>query len=615
MSRFGNGSRHLNSREGVRRRRLLKLLAALPASLALAAAARQSEPSPAMAIGDAQTDNGLSAHGYGQSSTREREQAQPNLLLITVDSLRADHIGAYGYRHGSTPNLDRLAAEGVLVNSAYSVMPSTNPAHAALLTGTHPARNGVFVHMVERLAADVPTLAEVLVESGYATAGIFSWHSLEPRFSGLERGFEVYRGAVVDREAYEEQQHSSMIPVDERLDRLTYDLSNLDEEVALSEYAEDLLEGKADITTDAALRWLERERQPDRPFFLWVHYFDPHYPYTAPPHDGPNAALLTQIKAAGGDSLHRPEQAVGDLVEAFALGHGQGGSCEMCPTGDMATVRRIIAEVRPNFHPDEVAHLRWLYDREIAFVDQQVGRLLGALSERGPERETAVVVTADHGESFGQHGLWLHGSGLYSDEIRIPLLMHYPDHLPRGRTIAGPASLVDIMPTLLELANLPIPDSVQGANLLPLLSGAEPDGQRRAFSVASEPAVSIATRNWRLIHHLLDDRVELYSVDADPGELENLAPPPPSAHADGLAEEAANEADNAEEPLPIASLAADVIDHLQPPLSGDSQHGPDAFAYAPVVDELLAELRAWQATAVASSARLSVQQFTRQGAE
>src|SRR5919197_1548478 len=397
-------NRLLTARDGRTRHRLLKSLAAVPLGLALGS-------SPALG----------GARKAGAAGKARRSPEHPNVLLITIDSLRADHLGAYGYAEAIAPNLDRFAAEGLRVDAAYTAMPSTNPAHAALLSGTYPARNGVYVHLVDTLDPELPTLAGALKAGGYGTAGIFSWHSFEPPFSGLQRGFDHYRGVAVDLEAYLEQQDEPTIPPEKRLDRLVYDTSSLDE------------------------------------------------------------------------------------------------GCDDCLDGGEATIRRIIAEWQPDFSPLQVAHLRALYDREIAFTDEQLGRLLAGLRERKLEADTAVIITSDHGESFNEHDLWLHGGGLYRNEMRVPLLIRYPDHLPAGQVLGGPVGLVDVMPTLLELAHLPIPKSVQGTSLLPLLTGVEPDGQRRAFAVAGDPVVSIATREWHLIYRPTDEYVELYRPGTDRG--------------------------------------------------------------------------------------------------
>jgi arylsulfatase A-like enzyme len=229
----------------------------------------------------------------------------------------------------------------------------------------------------------------------------------------------------------------------------------------------------------------------------------------------------------------------------------------------LPTIRRIIAEWNPAFSPSQVAHLRALYDREIAFTDQQIGRLMAGLRARELDASTAVVVTADHGESFGEHDRWLHGGGLYRNELRVPLLLRYPGRLPAGRVLDGPASLVDVMPTLLQLADVSIPKSVQGASLLPVLAGEEPDGQRRAFAVGSEPALSIATRGWQLIYHPADERVEVYRLATDPQQTDNLA------------------------------RSSEVVQDLE-----EAEHAKPAElddAYEQVGDELFRELRSWQA--------------------
>jgi arylsulfatase A-like enzyme len=196
----------------------------------------------------------------------------------------------------------------------------------------------------------------------------------------------------------------------------------------------------------------------------------------------------------------------------------------------MPTIRRIIAEWHPDFSPRQTAHLRALYDREVAFTDEQIGRLLAGLKQRRLDTGTAIMLIADHGESFGEHELWLHGGGLYRNEVRVPLLLHYPGHLPAGRVLGGPVSAVDIMPTLLDLADAPIPATVQGASLLPLISGGERAGRRRAFAVAGDYASTVITRDWHLIYHPETDEaaeyVELYRPGSDPAELANLAAGP-----------------------------------------------------------------------------------------
>src|SRR5438067_10100768 len=215
-------SRYLTPRDGRTRRRLLRSLAAVPLGLTLA-----SQP-------------GLGAAPLARAAEKTgRGPEHPNLLLITIDSLRADRLGLYGYAEARTPNLDRFAAEGVRVDAAYTVMPSTNPAHAALLTGTYPARNGVYVHLVDTLDPELPTLAGALQAGGYGTAGIFSWHSFEPPFSGLPRGFDHYRGVAVDLEAYLEQQDEPTLPPEKRPDRLVHDTSSRGDALAPSEHIED----------------------------------------------------------------------------------------------------------------------------------------------------------------------------------------------------------------------------------------------------------------------------------------------------------------------------------------------------------------------------------------
>ena len=172
----------------------------------------------------------------------------PNILLITVDTLRPDAIGAYGNRRVQTPNMDRLAREGALFSSAYTAFSQTNPSHASIFTGAYAATHGLRHHLGSLIKPSVPTLAQVLRDSSYNTAGIFSWSSLEGPASGLDRSFETYKGIYVEVKGQTDVHRG--------------------------------IDGRADVTTDAVLTYLSKEAKP--PLFLWVHYQDPHFPYMPP---------------------------------------------------------------------------------------------------------------------------------------------------------------------------------------------------------------------------------------------------------------------------------------------------------------------------------------------
>jgi arylsulfatase A-like enzyme len=294
---------------------------------------------------------------------------QFNVLLVTLDTTRADRLGCYGYTDAHTPALDSLAAQGVLFERAFTPAPVTLPAHASLLTGLVPPVHGVRDNGIYRLRDEAVTLAELLGDAGMVTAATVAAYVLASRF-GLAQGFSHY---------------------DERL------------KGQLGKPAAFYVERPAEEVTDAALGWLEK-RNDKKNFFLWVHYFDPHSPYVPP---------------ARFDSL--------------------------CPG-------------RP-------------YDGEIAYMDSQLGRLLGALRSDGQYENTLVVVVGDHGEALGEHGEPTHGIFLYNSTVRVPLIVKFPAGEHAGGRVDANVSLVDIFPTVLERAGLSVPSGIQGRSLLPLLGG------------------------------------------------------------------------------------------------------------------------------------------------
>src|SRR5262245_50119282 len=284
-----------------------------------------------------------------------------SVLLVTFDTTRADALGAYGCTPSVTPNLDRLASEGVVFEQAYTVAPLTVPAHASLLTGLVPPRHGVRDNGRSALPASADTLAEVLRARGFETAAFVSALVLDRGF-GLDQGFERYdQPPLVER-----------VKGDEKVER------------------------SARETTLAATRWLA-ERERGQPFFLWVHLYDAHNPYVPPPDD---------LARAGGDA----------------------------------------------------------YRGEIAAVDDAVGVLLDALHARGLDSEPLIVLTADHGESLGEHGERIHGALCYEAAVRVPLVFRFPGAPP----MPGPvrlASLVDLFPTTLARLGVPIPAGLDGIDL------------------------------------------------------------------------------------------------------------------------------------------------------
>jgi arylsulfatase A-like enzyme len=289
-----------------------------------------------------------------------------NVLLITVDTLRADHLSCYGYPWKTSPYIDRLASEGTRFDRAYTVIPLTGPAHLSLFSGRYPQEHGARRNgeaMVSERA--IPALPQILRVNGYSTAGFISGWPLNGRLTHINDWFDHY---------------------DEDLPR-RYQLFNS------SRWAEDV--------TPRAIQWLEKSRPKDRPFFLWVHYFDPHSPY--------------------------------EFREHFADLESNGSSSPSS-ISDEAMKERIRN-----------------YDTEVAYTDWYIGKLLAAIDHLNLRDSTVVVLTADHGESLGEHNYVGHGRQLYENIIRIPLIVRVPGTIQSRKVVSSPVSLVDVAPTVLDL--------------------------------------------------------------------------------------------------------------------------------------------------------------------
>jgi arylsulfatase A-like enzyme len=313
---------------------------------------------------------------------------RPDLVLVVIDTLRADHLGSYGYARGQTPRLDGFAAAGTRFASAHAPTSWTLPSVASILTGRYPIEHGV-----ERVVASLNdkhvTVAEVLHDAGYETAAFSANVALVIEASGFAQGFDVFRVLEVAADGPDDTD-----PV------LVRDGTERSAQAA-----------RADLVTDQALAWLGSRSHPERPYFLYVHYFDPHVSYSPPPEYAARFGV-------------RPDD---------PLWHGQG---------------LMMLAGKPPPAP-ELQTLMGLYDAEIAFTDTHVGRLIdGIESARGG---ATVIVTSDHGEEFDDHGGLQHGRTLFEEMLHVPLLA-VGSGISKGRVVDTPVSLVSIAPTLAELA-------------------------------------------------------------------------------------------------------------------------------------------------------------------
>ena len=384
------------------------------------------------------------------------------VILITCDTLRADRLGTYGYGRGTSPRLDALAEGAAVFEEAYATAPMTQPSVSSLMTGRLPEHVGVIGGNLRRIPSEVETLAERLRSEGIATAAIVSNWVLRraPKPAGdvgVQQGFEHFDDRMESRE----------------LNRAAF-------------------ERRAPDTTDAALAWLE-SADASEPFFLWVHYQDPHGPY-APP-----AGLARKFATDAGDE---PELTLGDSV----LGRGQLPSYQVL--GD---------ERRPSVYRD-------LYDAEIRAFDRALGRLLGALRERGLLEDALVILTADHGESLGEHDYWFcHGENLHREVVRVPLIVRPPSgsSAPRGR-VAQVATLVDVWPTVLEAFGLD-PGPTLGRSLLAPLPEGRLVGQSLLPRGKRAKWWAIGDGRWRVVWDDRDPAPRLFDVRDDPFEENDLA--------------------------------------------------------------------------------------------
>lgn len=347
--------------------------------------------------------------------------ARSNLLLITCDTTRADRIGAYGHKGAETPNLDALARRGALFAQADSAIPLTGPAHSTILTGLYPPTHGVRDNVSFRLDARHVTLATLLKRAGYRTGAFVGAYPVAAAF-GFGQGFD----------AFDEGFHETPL---------------------FGQGAE----RRGNEVADAAVRWLQRGGQ--EPFFAWVHFYDPHNPYTPP----------------------------SPWAERFRE------------------------------HP---------YDGEIAFMDAQIGRVLGQLEASGHGLDTLVVAVGDHGEGLGEHGESTHALLIYESTLRVPLLMAGPG-VPPGREIAAPVGTTDLLPTLLGLLELPAPEGLPGRDLRPAFRGdrlpPEPLYAESLFGRLNCRWSSLRGfrgGDWKLID---GPTPELYNLAEDPAETSNRA--------------------------------------------------------------------------------------------
>jgi arylsulfatase A-like enzyme len=380
-----------------------------------------------------------------------------NVLLISLDSTRRDLLGTYGHDapHApgvpSSPNLDALAAEGIRMTEAYATTSWTLPSHMTLLTGQPE-----LVHAVEldhlRPDPERRTLASVLRARGYATSGFYTGPYLDPRF-GFARGFDRYEACfgpeLAAATARMEAASARAAAVQARGDAAAQRAAEADLGRALAEVDGLSHRDRSSATVaDRSIDAIEAAHAAGEPFFVFAHFFDPHYDYVPPPeHDVFDPGYEGAV--TGDDFWTNP--AISTVAPT--------------PSG-----RRRVVDDRG------LEHVRALYAGELRWTDAQVGRLLGRLDALDVAERTLVIVTSDHGDELFEHGAIGHRRTLYEEVTRIPLILRMPGVLPRGSAAEGLVSNVDVLPTVLDLLGLPGLPGTYGRSFAPLLRNAADEG-------------------------------------------------------------------------------------------------------------------------------------------
>jgi len=400
---------------------------------------------------------------------------RPNVVLVSIDTLRADAISTYG-GPVQTPMLDRLAEEGVLFERAYAPAAVTGPSHATLFTGLDIQHHQIVANGLT-LPQDLNTLAEAFSKQGYRTGAFVSSFVLAPRFD-WDQGFDVY-----DAEFPEEG--------------VTFDKAQGEMSHFWTEHEFDGFDRRADMTVERAVDWLV---EVEEPYFLFVHLFDPHAPYVPP------AEHLRIAQAATYDFTGR---------------------------GPLGSTRRKIRNVLHHYHG------------EVLFTDEMIRKLMEASAPTDSARSVLTVITSDHGEGLGQHNHIEHSAHLHNELLQVPLIFHWPGASLDPRRVGGITGLVDVAPTIAELAGLPPFPNADGRSFADsVITGGDTE---RQFLFAYKREMDIDHPEWAFEKHSLvtprwqyirgpETRVELYDLEADPLELENVSESEPEtvAHLERL---------------------------------------------------------------------------------
>ncbi|MCW5893541.1 MAG: sulfatase-like hydrolase/transferase [bacterium] len=409
--------------------------------------------------------------------------SRPNIVLVLIDTLRADHLGTYGYSRPTSPNIDAFAADAVLFEQAFSQSSWTKPAMASLLTGHYPSMHQTNLEQ-QKLPESETIVTQLLRDQGYRTAVLSGNPWITPDY-GFGRGVDHFYSIYDERFA----RVTLFMNALKRISKQTGGRNWIYNKVKLLVQGELSTTARDEVLTTEASRWLDANH--DRPFYMHVHYMSPHHPYDPPP---PYDKWVPDKSAK--PVTYYPKKSYFPFDEGQAIPEAQ--------------------------REDMIAR----YDGDILFVDTVFQKLLGKLKSLGILDDTIVIVVADHGEEFYEHKNWGHGQGLYNELIHVPLIIRYPKAFQPSR-IGTPVMSVDILPTVLELASAPPKPTAAGRSLVPLAKGDTVPRNPQAFSeliYRFGATRSVVDDKHKLIHKQQDQRVasELYDLSTDYPEQKDL---------------------------------------------------------------------------------------------
>ena len=369
---------------------------------------------------------------------KQNIEAKPNVILISVDTLRWDHCSAYGYSRETTPTIGKLANAGCSFSCTYSSTSSTCPSHATMFTSLHPITHGIIRNDGSVLNSSMDTMAELFKINGYQTAGIVSSFALNSKF-GFSQGFDFYDDILLDEQA------------------------SISKKIWHKQTVDGVFDQRAGTTLRKVVSWLNHSRARKHPFFLFIHFFDPHAPYQAPE---------PYYSKFGSDTKSR-------------------------------------------------------YDGEIAYVDDCIKTLIVELERLSLDTNTLVVIVGDHGEGLGNHGWQQHGKHLYDEAIRVPYIYYWPGHTVEGQMFSFPVDLLTLAPTILDLVGISYKNhGFQGNSLYAtVFDGEIPLESRTIFFESRDvvpPKSGVRMGDYKYIELFSGKKKWFFDLKNDPKELNNI---------------------------------------------------------------------------------------------